>query len=149
MKKNLIALALGLMTSNLMAQYITITTETGPGAGGKEVYFGTVADYSQKMTDIAKSVKRNGVNGTLNGLSTSSQYLAKGIFGEGLKSMGSGLGIGLAYGFLNPYVMSYRYDQEYVSIRSSGNGELKAVMFIGDKNPSLSESQIHEILKSK
>lgn len=136
------------MGTSLMAQYITVKTETSPGAGGgQELFFGTLSDYTKSVSEIASKMKAGNV--ALNGLSTSSQYLAKGMFGDSLKAGGTGIGIGLAYGLLNPYIMSFRYDQEYILIRSNGNGELSAVTFIGDKHPSLSKEQIHEILKSK
>ena len=136
--------------TSLSAEYITIKTRTSPMAyGGEEVFFGTIADYTKKVSEIQKSIQKNGINGALNGMSASSQALAKGFYGEGLKSIGAGVGIGLVYGMLNPIVMSYRYDQEYVLVRSNGNGELEAVIFIGDKHPSLSKDQIHEILKSR
>ena len=146
MKRMLVALSL--ISSSLMAQYITIKTETSPGAGyGKEIFFGTVSDYTKSVSEIASKMKAG--NAALNGLSASSQYLAKGMFGDSLKAGGAGIGIGLAYGLLNPYIMSYRYDQEYILVRSNGNGELTAVTFIGDKHPSLSKEQIHEILRSR
>ena len=148
MKLKTLLIGLALAATNAMADYITVKTQTSPSAvGGKEIYFGTIANYTKSVSEIASKMKAG--NAALNGLSTSSQYLAKGMFGDSLKASGTGIGIGLAYGLLNPYIMSYRYDQEYILVRSNGNGELTAVMFIGDKNPSMSEDQIHEILRSR
>jgi hypothetical protein len=56
-------------------------------------------------------------------------------------------------GALDPYVMSLYADQEYVLIKNikMPNGKIarKAVIFVGDKHPSLSEEEIHTILRNK
>lgn len=139
-----------LAAANLMADYTTITTKTSPSAsGGKEIFFGKVEDYTKYVSEIAKNIAIKGADGALNGLSAGAGSLAKGFVGEGLKSFGAGAGIGIVIGLLDPYVMSFYADQEYVLVRADSNGELTAVMFIGDKHPKLSDEQIHNILKNK
>jgi len=147
--KTLILLA-GLAGTNLMADYTTIVTKTTPSMnGGKEIFFGTLSDYTKYRAEISKEISLRGTLGAIDGMSKGAQALARGFYGEGLKYAGGGAAIGVLVGLMNPYVMSLYADQEYVLVRTDGKGELKAVMFIGDKHPSLSEEQIHEILKNK
>ncbi len=141
--------------SALMADYTTFVTTSVTGAKGaeKEIFFGTLADYSQANAEIAKSIKAHGGMGAINGMSTGAQSLAKGFFGEGMKSVGTGALIGVIVGLMDPFIMDFYADQQYVLIRAidldNGKKALKAITFIGDKNPSLSEEEIHNVLKEK
>jgi len=145
MKLKILTMAVLLFISTtLFAEYKVIKTSTMPGlSGGQEVFFGTISDYSKKITEINKAV----ANGTLNGLSAGSQALARGFYGEGLKHIGAGAGIGLIVGLLDPIVMSAYADQQYILVKKSGD-ELVAVTFFGDKHPSYTQEQIHNILKN-
>ena len=141
---------MGLTVTSLMADYTTIITKTTPSMnGGTEIFFGTVADYSKYVSEISKSVTQRGTLGAIDGMSNGAQALARGFAKEGMKSFGAGAAIGMVVGLLDPYVMSLYADQEYVLIRADKNGELEAIMFIGDKHPSLSEKQIHNILNKE
>ena len=143
-------LFIGLVGTSLMADYTTIITKTTPSMqGGSEIYFGTVADYSQYVTEISKNIAEHGTLGAIDGMSKGAQALAKGFLKEGGNFVGTGAGIGVLVGLLDPYVMSLYADQEYLLVRADKNGELEAIMFIGDKHPSLSDEEIHNILKNK
>ena len=150
MNMKALMVATGLSITSLMADYITITTKTTPSMNdGKEIFFGTVADYTKYVTEIQKNIVARGTLGAADGLSRGAKALAEGFYGEGLKFAGAGAAMGVVVSLLDPYVMSMYADQEYLLVRSNGNGELKAVMFIGDKHPSLSEEEIHKILRAK
>ncbi len=142
-------------TSALMADYTTFVTTSISGAKGseKEIFFGTLADYSQANAEIAKSIKSHGGIGAIDGMSTGAQSLATGFYGEALKSVGTGAAIGIVVGLMDPFIMDFYADQQYVLVKSIdlGNGRkaLKAFTFVGDKHPSLSEAEIHSILKGK
>ncbi len=143
-------LLIGLTGTSLMADYTTIITKTTPSMqGGKEIYFGTVADYTKYVSKIRKNLAKRTALGAINGLSKGAQALAEGFAKEGGNFIGAGAGIGFVFSLLNPYVMSFYADQEFVLIRANNNGELESIMFIGDKHPSLSNKEIHKILKNK
>ena len=143
-------LLIGLTGTSLMADYATIITKTTPSMnGGKEIFFGTVGDYSQYVSEISKNIAKHGTLGAIDGMSKGAQALAKGFTKEGGNFVGAGAAIGIVVGLLDPYVMSLYEDQQYVLIRADKNGELEAIMFIGDKHPSLSDEEIHKILKNK
>lgn len=138
------------MTTGLMANYTIIETKTAPGVHcEKEIFFGKLADYSKYVSEVQKNLAARGSLGAIDGMSKGAQALAKGFYGEALKGVTAGAGIGIAVAMLNPYVMSFYADQEYVLIRTNGKKELEAIIFIGDKHPSLSEDKIHSILRKK
>jgi hypothetical protein len=153
MKK--IVLILLLAGSWLSADYKIFVTKTLPNVSGqeKEVFFGTWEDYGKAQSEILESIAKHGTMGAISGISNGAKALAEGFVGEGLKSAGAGLAIGLVVGALDPYVMSLYADQEYVLIKNikMPNGKIarKAVIFVGDKHPSLSEEEIHTILRNK
>jgi len=142
-------------TSMLLADYKVFVTKTLPNTSGKEeeVFFGTWESYGKAQSEILKSIAQHGTMGAISGVSNGAKALAEGFVGEGLKSAGTGLAIGLVVGALDPYVMSLYADQEYVLIKNikMPNGKIarKAVIFVGDKHPSLSEEEIHTILRNK
>jgi hypothetical protein len=153
MKK--IVLILLLAGSWLLADYKIFITKTLPNVSGQEeeVFFGTWEDYGKAQSEILESIAKHGTMGAISGVSNGAKALAEGFVGEGLKSAGAGLAIGLVVGALDPYVMSLYADQEYVLIKNikMPNGKIarKAVIFVGDKHPSLSEEEIHTILRNK
>ena len=141
MKKTLLSIiAFATMAS---AQYTTFNTQTGYGSNCQEAFFGTLEDWSQEQNKILKSV----ASGTLNGLSAGSVSIAKGLMSKGALEGASGAGIGLIIGMLDPLVMSAYEDQKFIEIKKCSNGELKSTLFIGDKHPSLTKQQIHQIIK--
>jgi hypothetical protein len=139
----------------LLADYKVFVTNTLPNASGKEeeVFFGTWEEYGKVQSELFESMAKHGTMGAINGVSNGAKALAEGFIGEGMKSAGAGLAIGLVIGALNPYVMSFYADQEYVLIKNvklpNGVVARKAIIFVGDKHPSLSEAEIHKILRSK
>ena len=141
--------------SALMADYTVFVTKSIPYSGGseKEIFFGTLADYSTAQTEIAKSIKAHGTIGAINGMSQGAQALARGFYGEGMKYVGAGAAIGIGVALLDPIIMDMYADQEYILVRrvdlGGGKRALKAIFFIGDKHPSLSAKQIHTILRNK
>lgn len=153
MKKLFIGLVAGL--SVLMADYTVFVTKSIPYSGGseKEIFFGKLADYSEAQTEIAKQIAQHGTIGAINGMSQGAQALARGFYGEGLKYAGAGAAIGVGIALLDPIVMDFYADQEYILVRKVDLGgkkkALKAIFFIGDKHPSLSDKEIHNILKNK
>ena len=136
--------------SALMADYEIFVTKTAEVNGQeKEIFFGTLADYSKARVEANKMLA-NGVVGAAEGASQGAAALAANSLGEGAKYVGSGAALGVLVSFLDPYVMDFYADQQYILIRKIGDtGELKAVFFVGDKHPSLSEEEIHKILKNK
>jgi len=152
--KKIIILAV-LSISALMADYTTFDTRTIQYSGGveKEVFFGTLSDYNQATMEIAKSIQAHGTLGAINGLGVSAQALSRGFYSSGMKAISSGAVIGVVIGFSYPYLMQFYADQEYVLIKAvklkNGKSALRAITFIGNKHPSLSESQIHTILQGK
>ena len=141
MKK--IFLASILAASSLMAQYKVITTTTGGYNGvGQEAFFGTMTDYTKERVKINNMLARGTVGAANGALSQGSNLLASGLQGAAV-----GAGISLVYGLMDPFIMDFYADQEYVLIKKDSSGELKAYYFIGDKHPSLTKEQIHEILK--
>ena len=153
MKQSFIALLLSM--SALMADYTVFVTKSIPYSGGteKEIFFGTLADYSEAQTEIAKQIAQHGTIGAINGMSQGAQALAKGFYGEGLKYAGAGAAIGAGIALLDPIVMDFYADQEYILVRNvdlgGGKRALKAILFIGNKHPSLSAEEIHSILRNK
>jgi hypothetical protein len=141
--------------SALMADYTVFVTKSIPFSGGseKEVFFGTWEEYGKSQSELLESMAKHGTMGAINGVSNGAKALAEGFIGEGMKSAGAGLAIGLVIGALNPYVMSLYADQEYVLIKNvklpNGVVARKAIIFVGDKHPSLSEAEIHKVLRSK
>ncbi|BDY11824.1 hypothetical protein [Hydrogenimonas cancrithermarum] len=144
-----------LSVTALMADYTVFVTKSIPYTEGseKEIFFGTLADYSEAQTEIAKNIAEHGTIGAINGMSTGAQALARGFYGEGLKYVGAGAAIGIGIALLDPIVMDMYADQEYILVKSVDLGEgrkaLRAVFFVGDKHPSLSAEQIHSILRNK
>ena len=141
MKK--VFLIVAVMFSSLFAQYKVITTTTGGYNGnGQEAFFGTMADYTKERVKI-NHMLASGTVGAANGaLSQGGNLLATGLQGAAV-----GAGISMVYNLMDPFIMDLYADQEYVLIRKDSNGELKALYFIGDKHPSMSKKNIHEILK--
>jgi len=141
--------------SALMADYTVFVTKSIPYSGGteKEIFFGTLGDYSKAQTEISKNIKAHGTIGAINGMSQGAQALARGFYGEGMKYVGTGAAIGIGVALLDPIVMDMYADQEYILVRridlGGGKGALKAIFFVGDKHPSLSAEEIHSILKNK
>ncbi len=145
--------ALLLTASVLTADHTVFITKSVPFDSAKEteIFFGSLEDYSEAQTEIARRIAEHGTLGAINGMSKGAQALARGFFGEGLKYAGAGAIIGATIGFLDPYVMSFYADQEYILVRrvdlKNGSKALKALFFVGDKHPSLSDEEIYEILK--
>jgi hypothetical protein len=139
----------------LLADYKVFVTKTLPNASGKEeeVFFGTWNEYGNAQSEALKSVAEHGTVGAISGVSNGAKALAEGFVGEGLKSAGAGLAIGVVVGVLDHYISNARRNQFYILVKkvSLSNGKVakKAIMFIGDKNPELSREEIHEILKRK
>ena len=150
-----VILGIAMTASALMADYTVFDTKTIPYSNGveKEVFFGTLADYSEATMEIAKSIQAHGAMGAINGLGTSAQALSRGFYSTGTQAIASGAVIGLVIGFSYPYIMELCADQEYILVKAvklkNGKRALRALTFIGNKHPSLSESQIHKILKRK
>jgi|GEM_PF-2129824 len=137
----------------LTADYTVFVTKSVPfdSARETEIFFGTLEDYSEARTEIARRIAEHGTLGAIDGMSRGAQALAKGFFGEGLKYAGAGAVIGATVGFLDPYVMSFYADQEYVLVHRAdlpdGTKALKALFFVGDKHPSLPDEEIHTLLR--
>jgi len=146
----MIIISILVSASALMADYEVFVTKTAEVNGPeKEIFFGTLADYSKARTE-ANNMLAHGVVGMAAGADKGAAVLAEGSLAEGAKYAGSGALIGVAVSLLDPIVMDFYADQQYVLIRKIGNtGELKAIFFVGDKHPSLSDSEIHDILKNK
>jgi len=150
-----ITVLLLISASALMADYKVFVTKSIPFSGGseKEVFFGTWNEYGNAQSEALKSVAEHGTVGAISGVSNGAKSLAEGFVGEGLKSAGAGLAIGVVVGVLDHYISNARRNQFYILVKrvSLSNGKVakKAIMFIGDKNPELSREEIHEILKRK
>jgi len=159
MKKSfLTALCLGVFTSSLFADYEVFEGKSEPfGANqivSKEViFFGELDEYSKSLRDIQKSILKHGAMGAIDGLSDQSATLAKGFLKEGFKGGATGLGIGMFYGMLNPYIMSFYADQQYIQIYSIKLKNKKTVymykFLVCDKHPALNEDKIKDILGDK
>lgn len=151
MKLKNILLGLIIASSALMADYEIIETRTDSYdqsmvVSEKEVFFGELSQYNDYLTEI----RNKAAEGVLSGLSVGAESLAKGLFKSGAQGAGAGLGIGLIYGALDPFVMSFYSDQFYLRVDSielsDGTKELKSYFFIGNKNPSYSKDQIKTLI---
>ena len=156
MKKFLLSSILAAVFSqSVFADYEIFTNQSEPFkssqiAKKEAVYFGELQDYRKSLEEIQKSMALHGVNGALEGLSNQSTNLAKGLIGEGLKGAGTGLGIGLLIGALDPFVMSFYADQQFIKVYKvqlkDGRTVFMNKFFVGDKHPSYSKEEIKSIL---
>ncbi len=141
-----------LLAVSAFADYTTFVSCTNPGAycpKGKEIYFGTLEDYQKDRAKAIEAIKKGAASGAIQGLQGAAGALARGFYGEGANIAAGGIGIGILMNLtINPFLDSLNADQEYISIQKVGN-ELRAVYFVGDKHPSLSAEQIHQIVLSK
>jgi len=147
-----------LLSQSVWADYEIFTGKSEPfrhrQVSKKEViFFGELESYRKSLEEIQNAMKAHGTMGVINGLSNQSANLAKGLVGEGMKAGVTGLGIGLLYGALDPYIMSFYADQQYVQVYKITLKNGKTVymnrFFIGDKHPSLTELEIKSILGGK
>jgi len=147
-----------LISANLFADYRIFVNKSEPFSDGnisqkKTIFFGDIKDYRKSLQEIQKNILAHGVEGAAAGLSTQSTNLAKGLLGEGLKAGVSGMGIGLLIGALDPYIMSFYADQQYIKVYKitlkNGNVAYMNKFFVGDKHPSLSADQIKAVLEKK
>jgi len=148
-----VLLGLTLSASIAMADYTIFDTKSISYTGGseKEVFFGTLAQYSQVTEEIAKSIAEHGGMGAINGMSSAAQSFARGFLGEGLQSVTAGAGIGIIVGLMTPYIRELYADKYYVLIKAvnlgKGKRALHAFTLISDKHPELTEENIHSILR--
>jgi len=156
MKKFLLsAILAAVFSQSVLADYEIFTNQSEPFSSAQivkkeAVYFGELQDYRKSLEEIQKSMALHGVNGALEGLSNQSANLAKGLIGEGLKGAGAGLGIGLLIGALDPFVMSFYADQQFVKVYKvqlkDGRTVFMNKFFVGDKHPEYSKEEIQTIL---
>jgi len=144
-----------LLSQSVFADYEIFTGKSEPFShrqvAKKEViFFGELESYNKSLEEIRSTMAVHGAMGVINGLSNQSANLAKGLVGEGLKAGATGLGIGLLYGVLDPYIMSFYADQQYAQVYKVTLRNGKTVymnrFFVGDKHPALSEAEIKSIL---
>lgn len=156
MQKFLLSIVTSIMLSQAAsADYEIFTNQSQPFSNSqvqneKVVFFGEVKDYRKSLEEIQKSMLAHGANGVLQGLDSQSANLANGLIGEGLKGAGAGLGIGLLIGALDPFVMSFYADQQFVKVYKVQLKDGKSVFvnkyFVGDKHPTYSKEKINELL---
>ena len=159
MKKLLVSIGLTtLLSSAVFADYKVFVNKSEPFSESqvqkKEViFFGELEDYRKSLEEIQKNMAARGAVGAAEGLSNQSANLAKGLVGEGLKGAGTGLGIGLLIGALDPFIMSIYSDQYYVQVYkvelNNGKTVFMNKFLVGDKNPKLSEKEVKNILGGK
>ena len=159
MKKLLVSISLSaLLSSSVFADYKVFVNKSEPFSESqiqkKEViFFGELENYRKSLEEIQKNMATRGVLGITEGLSNQSANLAKGLIGEGLKGAGTGLGIGLLIGALDPFVMSIYADQYFVQVYKvklkNGKTVFMNKFLVGDKNPKLSEKEVKSILGGK
>jgi len=159
MKKLLVSIGLTtLLSSAVFGDYKVFVNKSEPFIESqvvqKEViFFGELEDYRKSLEEIQKNIAAHGITGAASGLSNQSANLAKGLIGEGLKGAGTGLGIGLLIGALDPFVMSLYSDQYYVQVYKvklkNGKTVFMNKFLVGDKNPKLSEEEVKNILGGK
>ena len=159
MRKLLVSIGLSvLLSSSVFAEYKVFVNKSEPFVESqvvqKEViFFGELEDYRKSLEEIQKNMATRGVLGITEGLSNQSANLAKGLIGEGLKGAGTGLGIGVLIGALDPFVMSIYSDQYYVQVYKvelkNGKTVFMNKFLVGDKNPKLSEEEVKNILGGK
>ena len=156
MKKILLSTILAaVLSQSVFANYEIFTNQSEPFKNSqivkkKVVYFGSLQNYQKSLKEIQKSMALHGVNGALEGLSNQSASLAKGLISEGLKGAGTGFGIGLLIGALNPFVMCFYADQQFIQVYKvqlkNGKTVFMNKFFDGNKHPSLSKEKIKKIL---
>jgi len=116
----------------------------------ESIFFGELKEYTKTLHDIQKNMLAHGAEGLLNGLSTQSANLAKGLLQEGLKAGAAGFGMGMIIGALDPYIMSQYEDQLYVEVYKVKLNDGRTVFFnkffVGDKHPELSKEEIKQVL---
>jgi len=144
-----------LLSQSLWADYEVFTGKSEPfiyrQVAKKEViFFGELEAYNKSLEEIRSAMAAHGTIGVINGISNQSANLAKGLIGEGTKAGVTGLWIGLLYGALDPYIMSFYSDQQYVQVYKMTLRNGKTVymnrFFVGDKHPALSKAEIKGIL---
>jgi hypothetical protein len=136
-----VLLTMVLGSSALMADHEVFVNKTNETmSNGKEVFFGKISDYKIHAEKVLKSLEKNDKNPP-EGISQSTWNTMIGTFSHGM----TGLGLGLIFGMMDSFVMDFYADQEYVLIRSNGK-DFKAITFIGDKNPAMSEADIKALL---
>lgn len=115
------------------------------------IYFGTLKDLQKEYKEIQKQIAEKGFDGAIKGLQNSSSAIAKGFLKSAGQSLGMGVGIGILYGALDPYIMSLYEDEQYILIYdfSNQNGEktrISALFVASDFN---NEETIKQYLENK
>jgi len=142
MKKILmsIMLTMGLTTSAMADHEVFVNKTNEAMTGGQEIFFGKISDYEVKAQEIVKSLK-NGVTNPPAGISQTTWNTMQNTLAHGL----TGFGTGLVFSMFSPFINEMYADQEYVLIKTNGV-DYKAVTFIGDKHPAMSEAEIKALL---
>lgn len=115
------------------------------------IYFGTLKDLEKEYKEIQKQIAEKGLDGALKGLQNSSSAIAKGFFKSAGQSLGMGIGIGMLYGALDPYVMSLYEDEQYILIYdfSNQNGEKTRISALFVARNFDKEETIKQYLENK
>lgn len=132
MKKALFTLAALMTISNADYEiFKSQTQEIGEVAKTEEVFFGEYKDFADKLAEGAKG------------------GLGQALLG-GIKGGVDMAGLGLIIGVLDPFIMGLYADQNYLKVvkltDKDGKVAFVKTMLVGDKNPSYSEQEIHDLM---
>jgi hypothetical protein len=97
MKK--ILLLLLIVATSVFADYVTFQTRNIDLSQVKErkvIFFGGYRDYKKSLEEIQSNFAVRGALGVTQGLSTTNEALAKGLYSQALNGAAAGFGIGLA-----------------------------------------------------